>query len=212
MSRKVTAKGASPVASQKLQIPIDERVHAAATKLFDRYGIRAVSLAMIAEEAQTNTPYVLEHFGSKEHFVLKYVTSLLEVEETFWSETAIDFPEDPKGQLLAWLRAAQEGATCRFDGICHLSITVAELWDAVPYINQKARAMIREHKLSERAVIARVCREAGYREPEMLAGELLMLTEGARVLYEWIGTDGPGVDLLATAKSVLAAHSVAATA
>ncbi len=55
-----------------------------------------------------------------------------------------------------------------------------------------------------------LCREAGLRDPELLADQLFLLVEGSRAAYRSAGPDGPGSSLCRLAGPLIAAHQQAA--
>jgi hypothetical protein len=60
---------------------------------------------------------------------------------------------------------------------CPLANAAVEL----PEKRHPARCVIEEFKLSQRKRLAALCRAAGLSDPDMLADELYLLVEGARV-------------------------------
>jgi hypothetical protein len=53
----------------------------------------------------------------------------------------------------------------------------------------------------------RLCGAAGVDEPEMLADELHLLLEGARVTAQSVGADGLGARLVRMGEAMIAAHA-----
>ena len=52
-----------------------------------------------------------------------------------------------------------------------------------------------------------LCRAAGLNEPELLADELNLLLEGARVTAQSVGIDGLGARLMRMSEAMIAAHA-----
>lgn len=184
--------------------PVAERIKKSARELFSKYGVRAVSLSSIAAHARTNTPYLVEHFGLKEALVYEHVKALIEGPGNFFFDEETD---DPKGVLDEWLMYEQEAYTNRFNGTDELDMIAAELWSSAPHKFHRGRLAIQQHKQDYRQLLAELCKKAGYLEPKLLADKLLMLTEGARVCYQSMGADGPGVNLVVAAKEAFGAHT-----
>jgi hypothetical protein len=88
---------------------------------------------------------------------------------------------------------------------CALANAAVEL----PEKEHPARRVIMECKAAHRDQLARLCSAAGLREPEMLADELHLLLEGARVTAQSVGTEGLGPRLLRMGEALIAAHSPA---
>jgi hypothetical protein len=62
-------------------------------------------------------------------------------------------------------------------------------------------------KIAQQDRLAGVCRSAGLSEPEMLADELHLLLEGARVTAQSVGRQGLGARLLRMGEALIAAHA-----
>jgi len=60
---------------------------------------------------------------------------------------------------------------------------------------------------AHRTRLVRLSEEAGLREPEMLADELHLLLDGARVTSQSVGTKGLATRLLHMGKAMIAAHT-----
>jgi hypothetical protein len=80
-------------------------------------------------------------------------------------------PGDPLGQIRAWLAdVADHVANANHRG-CALANAAVELPDKT----HPARRVIEEYKIAQRGRLARLCRDAGLNEPELLADELLFV-------------------------------------
>jgi hypothetical protein len=88
-----------------------------------------------------------------------------------------------------------------------LQTAVAYAAIELPEKDHPARRVIEEDKRAQRARLVRLSEEVGLREPEMLADELHLLLEGARITAQSIGTEGLAARLLNMGKAMIAAHS-----
>jgi hypothetical protein len=61
-------------------------------------------------------------------------------------------------------------------------------------------------RIGQRNRLAQPCRSAGLKEPEMLAGELYLLLEGARVTAQGVGREDLGARLTRMSEAMIAAH------
>ena len=77
----------------------------------------------------------------------------------------------------------------------------------LPEKDHPARRVIEEYKRAQRNQLVRLGEEAGLSEPEMLADELHLLLEGARVTAQSVGTEGLPARLLHMGKAMIAAHT-----
>jgi hypothetical protein len=69
-----------------------------------------------------------------------------------------------------------------------------------------ARRVIEELKLGQRDRLAELARKAGLSEPAMLADELYLLLEGARVTAQSVGAEGLGARLIRMGEAMISAH------
>jgi hypothetical protein len=66
--------------------------------------------------------------------------------------------------------------------------------------------VVEEVKLAQRDRVAQLARAAALSEPDMLADELHLLLEGARVTAQRVGADGLGARLMRMGEATIAAH------
>jgi AcrR family transcriptional regulator len=200
-------KGIAPAAEtspgKDARLPPRERILAAAGELFYRHGIRAVGVEAIAEAAGTNKMTLYRHFASKDALVAEYLRQFATAADACWDRLAQARPADPLAQLLMWLEDMAGCLTAPDERGCALANAAIELPDK----DHPARRVIEEYKRAQRARLVRLCEEAGLSEPEMLADELHLILEGARVTAQSVGTDGLAVRLLHMGRAMIAAHT-----
>jgi AcrR family transcriptional regulator len=180
-----------------------ERILAAAADLFYRNGIRAVGVDAIAAAAGTNKMTLYRHFPSKDELVAEYLRRFAHAAEACWQRYDELHPQDALAQLRGWLREMADQVANRNDRGCALANAAIEL----PEKDHPARRVIAECKLAHRERLAGLCRSAGLDDPEMLADELHLLLEGARVTAQSIGTNGLGARLMRMGEALIAAHA-----
>lgn len=190
MSRRQSQHHQTPLTVQRASVR--DRIIDAAKTLFSRKGLRAVSIPEVAAFAETNSDAVRRYFDSKDGLVLHYLEESKKYEGTFWTEVQHDHPEDPARQLQAWIGARSGAATDVRAQVCPLTNAAIEY---AALRHHPVRMLVRQHKQAERAEVARLCREAGYSDPEALGGKLLMLAEGGEIAAMTMGADGPGIHL-----------------
>ncbi|MEW6688262.1 MAG: TetR/AcrR family transcriptional regulator [Pseudomonadota bacterium] len=178
-----------------------ERILAAARDLFYRDGIRAVGVEAIAAAAGTNKMTLYRHFASKDLLVAAYLRQLAEQGDSLWREVRAQAPGDPQAQLLGLLkRVSQFSDECSGRG-CAFANAAVELAGS----NLAARRIVEAHKREQRARLVRLCRDAGFAQPERLADEIFLLLEGARISLQSAGPQGPGSRLFTLARALLEA-------
>jgi AcrR family transcriptional regulator len=183
-------------------IPPRARILAVAADLFYRHGIRAVGVEAIAEAAGTNKMTLYRHFASKDELVAEYLRCLAERASSSWDKLAAQHPGDPRAQLRAWLEAMAEHVESGDQRGCPLANAAVEL----PEQDHPARRVIEAFKNAQRNRIIELCAAANLAQPELLADELFLLLEGARVTAQSMGRAGLGERLIRMGEAMIAAH------
>ena len=183
--------------------PPRERILAAAGDWFYRHGIRAVGVEAIAEAAGTNKMTLYRHFQSKDELVAEYLRQSAKAADACWDQLEQLHPGDELAQLGTWFREVAEHVADSDQRGCALANAAIEL----PEKTHPARRVIEEYKSAVRSRLVRLAQTAGLREPEMLADELFLLLEGARVSAQSGGTDGLGGRLARMGENLMAAHA-----
>jgi AcrR family transcriptional regulator len=183
-------------------IPPRERILAVAADLFYRHGIRAVGVEAIAEAAGTNKMTLYRHFASKDELVAAYLRRLAEKASASWDKLAAQHAGDPRAQLRAWLENMAGHVDSGAQRGCPLSNAAVEL----PEKDHPARPVIEAFKNAQRNRIIQLCADADLAQPELLADELFLILEGARVTAQSMGRAGLGERLIRMGEAMIAAH------
>ena len=67
--------------------------------------------------------------------------------------------------------------------------------------------VIEDFKTAQRVKLIELCRAGGLREPDMLADELSLLLEGARVSAQSVASNDLGTRLVRMGEAMIAAHA-----
>jgi AcrR family transcriptional regulator len=194
---------ASPVSSHaNAQIRPRERILAASGDLFYRLGIRAVGVDAIADAAGTNKMTLYRHFSSKDELVAEYLRCLAAESGKLWDNLAATHPSDPRAQLRGWLQAMEAHLLDADQRGCALANAAIEL----PEKDHPARRVIEQFKIEQRERLIALCGATGIAEPEMLADELFLLLEGARVSAQSVGPKGPASRFVRMGEALIASH------
>jgi len=183
--------------------PPRERIVKAARDLFYTRGVRAVGVDEIAEAAGTNKMTLYRHFASKDELVAECLRQFAKRADAFWDGLAAAHPDDPRGELRAWLEAMTKRIVTEGDRGCALANAAVELREK----GHPARKVIEAVKCAQRDRLVRLCRAAKLDEPEFLADELFLLLEGARVSAQSVGRDGPAARLVSMGEAIIASHA-----
>ena len=183
--------------------PPRERILAVARDLFYRQGIHAVGVDAIAEAAGTNKMTLYRHFESKDALIAACLEQLTSEFEAAWDETAAAHPDDPLAQLKSWMRHVAEFKTSRTDRGCAFVNAAVELPDK----EHPARVVVDRYKTRHREKLVALCEKAGLAEPELLADKMVLLCEGARVVAQCTGLNGPAARLPKLLEDVISDHA-----
>ena len=181
-----------------------ERILSVASELFYRHGIRAIGVEAIAEAAKTNKMTLYRHFASKDELVAEYLRRLAETAKSSWDELEAEHPGDPPAQLRAWLKDMAAHVASGDERGCPLANAAVELPDK----DHPARRVIEEFKTAQRERLIQLCAAAALTEPDMLADELFLLLEGARVTAQSMGPKGLGDRLVRMGEAMINAHTI----
>jgi len=184
------------------QVPPRERILTASGDLFYRLGIRAVGVEAIAEAAGTNKMTLYRHFSSKDELVAEYLRRLAAEAGKFWDRLAAAYPGEPRAQLGGWLQAMEAHLLDADQRGCALANAAIEL----PEKDHPAKCVIEQFKVEQRDRLIALCGAAELSEPEMLADELFLLLEGARVSAQSVGPEGPASRFVRMGEALIASH------
>jgi AcrR family transcriptional regulator len=181
-----------------------ERILSVASDLFYRHGIRVIGVEKIAEAAETNKMTLYRHFASKDELVAEYLRCLAEQAKASWDQLEADHPGDPRAQLRAWLNDMAAHVASGDERGCPLANAAVELPDK----DHPARRVIEAFKSAQRERLIQLSAAAALAQPEMLADELFLLLEGARVTAQSMGPKGLGDRLIRMGEAMINAHTI----
>ena len=178
--------------SPRSTIPVRARILVAAGDLFHKQGIRGVGVEAIAEAAQTNKMTLYRYFESKDELITEWVRGIVAHKEEEWKDLNAKHRGDPEGQLRDWsqrtaahLREMEERGSA-------LGNAFAELPDP----NHPARRVMKEHKLRAHKRVVRLCKAAGFQDPNFSANLFMMMLEGAHSCGQCVGMSQIGEHLV----------------
>lgn len=166
------------------ELPPRERILIAARELFYLHGIHPVGVEAIAEAALTNKMTLYRHFKSKDELIVAYCGQLAADGDAVWDGINSSHPQDPEKRLAAWVGHVEDVLTGRFERGCALANAAVELQPGHP-----ARGVIEAYKGRKREHLVKLFKAAQYRKPEMLADEVFLLFEGARISLQCGGRE-----------------------
>ena len=179
-----------------------ERILDAAACLFYQDGIHAVGVDTIIAESGVAKMTLYRHFPSKDDLIAAY---LERSNGRFWAwlEGEMAKASDPRAKLVRAFRALGRQATSPSCLGCGFQGAAAEFPDAAHPAHKVALA----HKRQVLERFTALGREAKLRSPEALAGQLLLLMDGAWVAARMFGPKNPAARVAEAARALIAAHS-----
>lgn len=179
MSATFEIPGLIPTEAERLT-PAGERILATASQLFYEYGIRAIGVETIAKQAEVTKKTIFDCFGSKNRLVAAH----LRRRDALWrarirAALAAGPANDPKQILFAPFRALDAWVDEEHPRGCSMINAYAELVDP----DDPGRAVILEHKRWLYQLFVAGAEKAGYANPAQLGDELLIVYDGAVVVY-----------------------------
>jgi len=183
------------------------RVLATAGELFYRRGFQAVGVDEIVAQSGVAKMTLYRHFPSKDDLILAYLERAAAAFGA-WFEGALARAVEPRAQLLTVFAALGELATNPRCLGCTFQSSAAEFPDG----GHPAHRFALDHKQRVRSRFAELAARAGLRDPQALAGQLLLLMDGAWVAARMFGPDNPAAHVADAAESLIAAHATDARA
>ena len=177
-SAPVTASTAAPASDRR---PVRERLLAAADELFYREGINNVGIDRVLEHAGVAKASLYSTFGSKEELVRAYLEGRQEARRVR-VEARMARHRHPREQLLSVFDAMSDFfAQPGFRG-CAFLMANSELPGA-----ERTRPVCESYRAWIRDLFMRLAKEAGARNPQTLAQQLVLLYDGALVSAQMDG-------------------------
>jgi AcrR family transcriptional regulator len=142
------------------------------------------------------------HFGSKDDLIVACLERAIREGEAVWGELEALYPDDKLAQLQGLVRRIANCVVSDTRG-CDMSNVAVELSE----IGHPARSMIEDFKAAQRSRLARLCKEAGVVQAELLADTLCLLIEGARVSRQSAGAEGPSARFVRMSEVIIASFA-----
>ena len=148
-----------------------------ASALFYENGIHAVGVDTIAERAGVTKKTLYDRFGSKERLVVEYLGERDRRWRAYLEERLSRAAQEPTARVEALFDASAQWAREHGSKGCAMVNAHAEISDPA----HPAYAVIVEQKRWMLALLTELVTTAGVGEPREVAGQLLLLHEGAVV-------------------------------
>ncbi|WEK13037.1 MAG: TetR/AcrR family transcriptional regulator [Candidatus Microbacterium phytovorans] len=181
-------------------LPARERLLAAATALFYREGIHSVGVDRVIEVAGVTRATLYKQFSGKENLVLAYLEGEDAGLRALFAEAAASGAA-PDGLLDLVVAGIQADIAHRHTRGCPFINAAAEYPDDGP-----VRSLIATHRDWFRTTLRDLAAAADLRDPEEVAGALVLLRDAALVGGYLDGTDVVAPVFAQSARTVIDAH------
>ncbi|QEU89751.1 TetR/AcrR family transcriptional regulator [Streptomyces kanamyceticus] len=188
--------------SRVAKLPPRERILDAAEELFQREGIRRVSVQAIAERAETTKMAIYRHFATKDALVAEWLRILAADYQAAFDRVEAEHPDRPREQILGLARFIADGLPEVSHRGCAFINSLAEL----PERSHPARQVIEEHKALQTRRLVGMCAGAGLPDPEQTAAEITFLLEGVQVSTVNGSIDRTGDRLMRIIEAIVDRH------
>jgi AcrR family transcriptional regulator len=176
-----------------------QRIRETARDLFYRQGIRAVGVDEIVTRAGVTKPSLYRSFPSKAELAAAYLRDHGEAGLRRFNAAMDKRPDDPRGQLHAWLAAlAVKASKADYRG-CGTTNAAVEYADRRHPARKQAAAIKRQFR--ER--LTQLAAAMGAKDPSALADALLLLMEGTYTSGQMFGPGGPPRVLVQAAEALI---------
>jgi len=176
----------------KAALPVRARILVAAGNLFHTQGIRGIGVEAIAEAAGTNKMTLYRYFASKDELIAEWVKGIVAHKDEEWQDLSEKHRGDPRGQLIDW----SQRVAAKLAGMESRGSALANALAELPEPDHPARRAIQAYKVREHKRVLRLCRDAGFQDPELAANLFYLLLEGASNCVQCIGMKRIGEDLV----------------
>ena len=166
----------STAAAKKLEGSARERLLAAANELFYEEGVHTVGIERVLERAGVAKASLYSTFGSKDELVRAYLEARAERRRRRIAER-IARHDDARARILSIFELMGELAAAPGFRGCAFYNASAE----GPRQETKASRICDDQRGWTRALFTELARDAGAGDPERLAGQLVVLYDGAMV-------------------------------
>lgn len=172
-----------------------------AARLFYQNGYRAVGVDTITAESGIGKMTLYRHFDSKDELIAAYLQGS---NARFWDEfeAVVAAAPDARGKLLAFFESLSFYVTHPECFGCPFLNAATEY----PEADHPGHQVALQHKQSVRERFRDLAREAGARDPQSLADQLMLVMDGAYMAARMFGPENPGAQAGAAAAMLIDGH------
>ncbi len=173
-----------------------------AADLFFREGYRAIGIDTIVERSGMAKMTLYRHFPSKNALIVAYLERTSEQFWVWFVQATSQHPGSPRAQLVAVFEALEKLVATPICYGCPFLHVATEFPDE----GHPGHQVARQHKLAVRARFQDLAAQAGARQPEVLADQLLLLMDGAYLQARMFGPANPASHVAQAARILIDAQ------
>jgi len=179
----------------KKEITPKDKVFQTAARMFYRHGYRATGVDTLAAVSGIGKMTLYRHYPTKDDLIVAY---LKDSNDLFWSnfEQMIADAPTAREKLLAFFEGLQDYVQTPACYGCPFLNVATEY----PESDHPGHQVAMEHKQSVRARFRQLAKEAGAKEPGVLADQLFLLMDGAYMASRMFGAKNPAAHLAEAAR------------
>jgi AcrR family transcriptional regulator len=178
-----------------------DRILDTASELFYRDGYHAVGIDTIVERSGVAKMTLYRHFPSKDDLIAAHLERA-NAEFWAWLDGELADTADPRARLIATFEATSRLATSPRCLGCTFQAAASEF----PGFEHKGHRVALDHKRQVLDRLAGLARDAGLRDPDDLASQLLLLMDGAWVAARVFGPGNHAATVAGAANALIEAH------
>ncbi len=178
-----------------------DRILETAANLFYEHGVHAVGQQQVVDTCGCGKNLLYREFASKDDLVVAYLERCRQDWAANIEQGTRALADDPAGQLVAVVRTAVDRVSAPgFRGCPFLNIH-AEFPDPA----HPAHRIAVEHRAEVRAHLRSVAKQAGAREPEVLADRIMLIIDGVYANGAVLGNEGAAPAAVTFAEEIVRA-------
>lgn len=181
------------------RLPARQRLLETARELFYREGIRAIGVDTIVERSGVGKATLYRHFPAKDDLIAAYIEQEDRAHLQWFDEMTAAVDLSPKEKLLAWFEACEQRIKEPGFRGCPFLNAMAEIAETEHPAYQHAV----QHERALRDRLAHLSQQAGARDPDQLADQLLLVVNGALASASLFGEASPAHQLTRLAAQLI---------
>ena len=167
--------------------------------LFFRQGYRAVGVDTIVKETGVAKMTLYRHFPSKDDLIVAYLEQVNRLMWEWLDDAVRPHAGKPREQLVAVFQALEKLVKSPECYGCAFMMAASEF----PELDSPGHKVALAHKQRMRDRFRDLARQAGARQPEVLANQLLLLMDGAFAEARMFGPKNPAASVAEAATALI---------